>query len=149
MTSFVPFLPTLDQLSSMTPQQLFDHSAQCLIAQKQPARSAMGCDYSNKHGHHCALGWLIPEELQSTCAGVGVVSELIRDDALHYADPGTPPEILRKILSANENLFVSLQHAHDDTAGSAGKEWVAMCIRKLKQTALMFSLSAAALDVTE
>jgi hypothetical protein len=115
MTPFVPFLPTLDQLEAMTPQQLFDHSTQCLIEQGKPCIGEVGvCDYSDKQGGHCALGWLIPTELQSWCQSLGGIQGLI--DALISQSHQSPEhQRLYRVLLDHEELLQALQDAHDSS----------------------------------
>jgi hypothetical protein len=115
-TPFVPFLPTLDQLEAMTEQDLFDHSARCLLVQDRPCINVEGiCDYSGPDGGHCAIGWLIPEILQNECRSGGGLETLCNHLSTREDDD---PKRLRWVLESHEHLFSAMQDAHDNAQGS-------------------------------
>jgi hypothetical protein len=147
---FVPFLPTLEQLEAMSPQDLFDHSNRCVDAQAKPSMNGFGnCLYSTKAGLHCAVGWLIPEEFQDavkTC--LGPVSELV-DYVERDFEPSCEPDRLRRFANAinrNEILLEAMQGAHDTHSGEDTPEWQQMRLLLLQGIVEKSDLS---LTVTE
>lgn len=75
--------PALGEVLAMNAQALFDHIARHLVTQGRPCRrenddGTLKCLYRNAHGHACAIGAIIPDELYGeTLEGRGL-SDLIR-----------------------------------------------------------------------
>lgn len=100
-------------LETCTVQEACDYAVFKIVEQGERCLSNGGsCAYSDRHGSHCAVGWLLDTTHPNLMNYSGSVRGLIREHE----------ELVPEVIKQNTSLFVILQMFHDVASQADRKE---------------------------